>query len=178
MSKLPYGKTPTGMTDAQYHAFCDACDEATICPPKFPARPRIVQAIGDAKASAGFHHQDGVQDGRPYCAAIDVSVKSFQVHGMNTARLQIKWFLYHMALHGWAGWYRFTGSFAHNQHIHAVWAGLPMKPALENQIIDFVHDRTGLVGHAKEEFWTAPKEADDAILALFRKSNPGAFARV
>jgi hypothetical protein len=130
---------------------------------------RVTQTIGNALASAGFHAQDGeLLDGGeriPYCAAVDL-------HTNDLRGGQVKLLLYHMAAQGFACWFRYRGSFAHNQHIHAVFVGLKMKPQLQRQVRDFLHDRDGLADHGPEPYWTPPAAIDAPLRAAFLRSNP------
>lgn len=154
------------MTDEMYAAFLAACRDAGI-------KPRIVQTIGDAKASAGFHAQDGTLGGRPYTCAVDLSVKSF--YGLTGYRDKtIRWFLFCLARRGFIAFYRYRGSFAFNRHIHMVYVGHPMKPQLQRQCRDFWNGRDGLAGHGAEPYWTAPQSVDALLKQLFHKSNPEA----
>lgn len=152
---------PRGMTPAMYFSYLAASKEIGMDP------PRITQTIGNAKASAGFHKTDGyltVKGKRePYCAAIDVSVKAFK------NKAAIKKFLHALARHGYVAWFR---DWEGNEHIHAVWVNVKMKPQLQRQVRDFLHDRDGLAGHQPETFYTAPKEMDDILRAAFLEANP------
>jgi hypothetical protein len=130
---------------------------------------RVTQTIGNAPASKGTHARDGfVLDGAkpvPYCAAVDLSVH-------NLTRDSIKVLLHHLAVQGFAAWYRYQGSFAGHQHVHAVFVGLKMKPMLQAQVRDFLHDRTGLAGHEVEMFWTADAALDYPLRLAFLRANP------
>lgn len=149
-----------------FEAFLKACSEAGIKPPK------IMQTIGNAKASAGYHARDGLFNGRPYCCAVDLSVRSFfGATGYNEK--QIKWLLWHLARNGFVGWYRYRGSFQFNRHLHIVYVGHPMKAQLRAQVFSFLDDRNGLAGNAKEPFWTAPADCDAELRQMFLKSNRG-----
>ncbi len=152
-------KRPYGMALPAFQAFIRACTEAGISP------TRVTQTIGNAPASAGFHAPDGVLNSERYCAAVDL-------HTRDLNRTQIKKLLNAMAKQGFAAWYRFEGSFANNQHLHAVYAALPMKRQLRAQVVDFLNDRTGLAGHAHETFYTAPRDIDIVIQAMFLHANP------
>lgn len=141
----------------------------------------IVQTLGNAKDSAGFHAADGTYkaaDGSAvkYCAAVDFSVRQKGTKLSDGSKVpmdeaHIQWFLSHLANNGWVGWYRRPSQGFHDPHIHCVYAGVPMKAQLQAQVRDFVNDRTGLVGHATETFFTAPPIVDAAIRALFDKYN-------
>jgi hypothetical protein len=142
-----------------FRAYIRACSEAGINP-----SGRVVQTIGNAVASVGFHAKDGRLDGIDYCAAVDLRTRDLNAR-------QVKVLLKQLALNGFAAWYRFEGTFQNNQHIHAVYAALPMKRSLQLQVWDFVNDRNGLVGHAKERFYTAPPVTDNIIKAMFLDAN-------
>jgi hypothetical protein len=152
-------KRPYGMHQTAFAAYIRACFTAEIDP-----SDRVMQTIGNAPASAGFHAQDGVLNGQPYCAAVDLRTRDL-------SREQILEFLKQLARNGFACWYRFEGSFTNNQHIHAVYAALPMKPELRAQVRDFLADRNGLASHAKEHFYTAPAATDAIIRAMFLHAN-------
>ena len=163
---------PKGMTRVAYASFLLACHDAGIHP------PRIVQTMTGAlgrrvKASAGTHDKDGTFEGEAYSCAVDLSVRSFWgLHGYDDK--DIKWLLWHLSKNGFVAWYRHTGSFAFNRHIHAVFVGLEMKLILQEQVRDFLNGRTGLVGHAHEGYWTAPADCDAVLKARFLRANPGA----
>lgn len=158
----PYGMHPLAFQD-----YLLACKAAGLKP------PRIVQAIGNAKASAGYHAKDGTYKGFDYTTAVDLSVRGFLgVGGYNEK--QIKWLLYNMALRGFAGWYRYRKPFNTNRHIHAVYVKLHMKSQLQRQVADFLRDRDGLASHGREVFWTAPPSVDERLKAQFLLSNPSA----
>ena len=164
-------KRKYGMAPAAFRQYQKAFAAAAVPPDprKWKRADRIGQTIGAAKASAGFHAQDGtVTEGGvvyDYCAAVDLST-----YGLNAA--QIKAWLHQLARYGFVAWYRYTGSFAENRHIHAIYVHARMKPALQAQVRDFLNDRNGLKGHAKETFWTAPPELDNLLRTAFLKHNP------
>lgn len=157
--KRPYGFAPSAWTE-----YLVACQSAGISP------DRVVQTIGNAKASAGYHAKDGTENGAPYCAAVDLSVR-----GLTQA--QVKKWLAALAKAGFAAWYRFEGSWANNKHIHAIYCGLDMKEPLFLQVVDFVNDRNGLVGHAVEKFYTAPPELDKPLVKALKAANPKLWAK-
>jgi hypothetical protein len=155
---------PHGMHPSAWSAYLQACFDAKIGP------NRCVQTIGNAKASKGTHAQDGTFPngtihGEPYCAALDLSVR-----GLTEA--QVRTWLECLAQNGFAGWYRYTGSFKASKHIHCIFVGLRMKALLRRQVVDFLADRNGLVNHGKEQFYTAPAEVDSKLRALFERANP------
>jgi hypothetical protein len=159
------------MAPSAFDAYVRACFYAGANP-EFLAdgkTRRVGQRIGNAGPSAGYHAKDGdvTVNGKqiPYCAAVDL-----RTNGMTAA--QIKKLLQELARQGFAAWYRFEGKFTNNRHIHAVFAGLPMKQQLRSQVIDFLNDRTGLVGHAEETFYTAPTALDKPLALMLVRSNP------
>jgi hypothetical protein len=147
------------MHKTAFSAYIRACWLAGIDP-----NGRVVQTIGDAPASAGVHAQDGTLDGQAYCAAVDLRTRDL-------TRAQIKMLLQRLAESGFACWYRYKGTFTANEHIHAIYAGLPMKAALRRQVRDFLNDRDGLATHDDEHFYTAPPATDAIIQALFFHAN-------
>lgn len=144
-------------------------------------QPVITQTLGDAPDSKGFHAADGryktaAGTWQDYCAAIDFSVRQKAMRLSDDQRVdmdenRIRWFLKHLAEHGFVAWYRRPSQGFDSPHIHAVFAGVKMKEALRGQVRDFLNDRTGLKGHATETFWTAPPVVDAQIRALFEKHN-------
>jgi hypothetical protein len=155
MMKRPYGFAPSA-----FEAYLQACAEAKIAP------YRVTQTIGNAPASAGYHAKDGEENGAPYCAATDLSD-----NGLSHAQIR-KW-LDRLAAHGFAGWFR---NWEGNTHIHVVYAALDMKSQLFLQVVDFLNDRNGLKGHAKEKFYAAPPEYDRLIARGLKAKNPMLWA--
>lgn len=130
---------------------------------------RVTQAVGFAKASAGYHAPDGTvqtPNGREqYCAATDLSVLWLSLD-------EIKAWLNALAWWGFAGWYRpWMTNGKPNFHLHVIYAGLPMKPQLESQLRDFLNDRDGLKGSGRETFFTGSRAQDSYIRSLFEWSN-------
>lgn len=157
----PRGATrPFGMSPWQYACFKRACLKAKASP------SRVVQTIGNARLSAGFHAQDGIaregQDFYPYSAATDLRTRDL-------SRPQIRALLSALYDAGFVAWYRYQGTFKVCQHIHMVFAGLPMKPQLRRQIADGVAGRTGLVGHRVESFYRPTAAQTARLRALYRR---------
>lgn len=140
-------KKPHGMPRVAWDGYVVASDQAKINI-ESRADARVVQTVGFAKASAGFHAPDGVLNGEEYCAAVDLSVRGL-------THTQIATWLEELCRAGFCGWFR---DWPGNKHIHANYAGVPMKPQLRAQCRDFFAGRNGLAGHADEEFWTASPE--------------------
>jgi hypothetical protein len=151
------------MSPISYFSYVAACREIGLQP------PRITQTIGNAEASKGTHAQDGMvwvkDEWEPYCAAFDISIENFK------RTTTIRRYLEVCARHYIIGWYRHTGSFESNRHCHMIDVRLKMKPALAAQVRDYLNDRTGLVGHGIETFYTAPKKVDDLLRAAFLVQN-------
>jgi len=126
----------------------------------------ITQTIGNAAASAGYHARDGSVDGRDYCAAVDLRSR-----GRSNA--QIRALLARLGEHGFAAWYREPGADGwpadEAAHLHAVFAGVPMKAQLEGQVRDFLAGLNGLASHRPYGFWTPAPEVLDLIRALFER---------
>lgn len=148
------------MAKPAFNAYINSCFKAGINPAK-----RVMQTLGSAAASAGTHGRDGTLNGEDYSAAVDLRTRDLNV-------AEIKSLIKALTENGFVAWYRHTGSFETNRHIHAIYVGLPMKKMLRAQVVDFLNDRTGLVGHATEKFYTAPRATDLVIQTLFIHANP------
>ncbi len=158
---------PKGMAPAAFFAYTASFKKLNLKP------CRISQTVGNAKASAGFHKVDGYltingkREG--YCAATDLSVHyDSDGNPRELSASQIKAILEMLSRHGFVGWYR---DWPGNKHIHIVWVNVKMKPQLQRQVQDFLHNRDGLAGHQPETFYTAPKEYDDLLRAAFLEVN-------
>ncbi|MDQ3813044.1 MAG: hypothetical protein M3347_03735, partial [Armatimonadota bacterium] len=129
----PWGMSrPYGMAPEAFDAYIRACHRAGISP------NRIGQTIGDHPRSVGYHKRDGVviRHGRQYdyCAAVDLST-------WNLSEPQINAWLRELARQGFAAWYHHGGKWTGGEHIHAVYALLPMKPQLRRQVRQFLAER-------------------------------------
>jgi hypothetical protein len=156
-------RRPHGMTPEMFRAFIKACVDAKVSP------QRVMQTIGNAKASAGVHAQDGavVEVGYRYiyCAAVDLRSRDL-------TRLQIKTLLNSLADQGYVGWWRREGSFANNQHFHIIYVGHRMKLPLRLQFKDAIHDKTGLVGHRRETFFVLNNVQKHKLRVKYFRYNP------
>jgi hypothetical protein len=116
---------PFGMAPAAFNGFVRACNNARIHP------HRIGQTIGDHPLSVGYHKRDGAvwyRGGKiDYSAAIDISTRDLN-------RVQITRFLETLAEQGFAAYYREGAKWRGNEHIHAIYAPLRMKPQLQKQV--------------------------------------------
>jgi hypothetical protein len=152
-----------GMTDQTWTKYVLACTSANM-----PTRA-VLQTIGNAPASAGTHAQDGVLNGVPYCAAFDIRTRDLSTD-------QVEWLWLHLIKAGLVCWWRHTGSFADNQHMHCIDPALRMKRALRDQVHAFLARKSGLVGEAAEPFLLSPDHLSDAdaqaIRAAFLAHNP------
>ena len=128
----------------------------------------ISQTIGSAPASAGYHAKDGMADGLPYTAAVDI-------RPVGRSESQSRTLLSKLAEQGFAAWYRKPGfdgwPSSEAPHIHAVYAGCAMKSALDGQVQDFRAGLNGLASHTRYTFWVAPQALRDAVYALWNKHN-------
>ena len=117
---------------------------------------RIGQTIGNAPASKGFHSSDGSVGGKAFSAATDIRVSDW------TNRKNPQWdnvsdLLDALRGAGFSAWYRHwyttrkDGSRTPNFHIHAVYAGAPMKSQLRQQVQDFVNGYDGTRGHRTKD---------------------------
>lgn len=168
---------PRGMHPKAWAAFQKGFADSGMAP------MRIVQtctgSLGSrVKASAGTHDADGVlPGGEPFSVSLDLSV--WRIRGLKRwDEAHIKWALYNLADEGFACWYRYTGSFALNLHIHAVYLGLHMKPISQEQAIDFLNRETGLVSPKFEKFWLPSNALDAKLTRLFLSANPECRGRV
>ncbi len=163
-------KRPYGMAEDAFPAYIQAFFDAGINPEKTKqGAPRIAQTIGHAEASAGTHAQDGNdQFGHDYTCALDISVRHDLTQAQIEKLLQCLW------SEGFCAWWRHTGSFADNPHVHAIWAGDRMKRILRDQVHDFLKCKSGLVGHADDQFIVQhlTEEQEQHIRALFLARNP------
>jgi len=127
---------------------------------------RITQTIGSAPASAGYHASDGTADGLQYCAAVDLRTRDL-------SHEEVRALLDQLGRNGFAAWYRQPGSdgwpSSQSPHIHAVFAGVRMKPQLRGQVRDFLENRNGLSSHSIYRFWDIPVEVKSLISELFSR---------
>ena len=169
-------KRPNGMSQFAWEAYQAASDAANI---NIAVRPDacVVQAFGDAKLSKGTHLHEprSLQDmtavryklgGKFYSAAADLSVKA---GGLN--HTQIATWIEELCRAGFVAFYRAPPKFG--EHIHAVYAGVPMKPVLQKQCEDFFAGRDGLVSHSNidDEYWYPSNELREIPHKIFLKSN-------
>jgi hypothetical protein len=123
---------PYGMAPAAFDAYLRACLRAGVNP------DRIGQTIGDYPMSKGYHKRDGALTIRgrriDYCTAVDLGV-------FDLDETRINKLLHELTIHGFACWYRHGGKWKGGEHIHAVYAFLPMKHQLHDQLINFLRER-------------------------------------
>jgi len=111
---------------------------------------RVVQGMGLAPASAGIHGVDGYVNGRPYCAAFDLSVSGLTPQ-------QTRSLLHKLRDVGFVCWWRVPGvsfpvtttfGIETGPHIHGIDPFVPHKRRLELQIRDYIAGNNGIeVGH-------------------------------
>jgi hypothetical protein len=123
---------PYGMAPQAFSAYLRACREAGISP------ARIGQTIGDHPRSVGYHKRDGVLKIKgeeiEYSAAVDLAAADLP-------EWQRQKFLRALAKQGFAAWYRSGPKWKDGEHIHAIYATLPMKPQLRGQVLEWLRDR-------------------------------------
>lgn len=150
---LAYGLGP----DASDHLRCAGLDAGDIS-----------QTIGNAAASAGTHAQDGTIGGAPYSAATDL-----RVGGLTDG--EVRQLLDVLASQGFAAFFRDPGKdgwpAAEARHVHAIYAGVPMKAALRAQVQDWLAGKNGLASHGTYAFYQASPAKKLAIHELFAKLN-------
>jgi hypothetical protein len=90
------------------------------------SRRRIVQAIGNVRASWGTHYADGRYKGKLYGAAVDISVRRLSANGYPTGEYmdvpRINEMVRAIRRQGMAAWFR---KWPGNWHIHAIDPGAP-----------------------------------------------------
>ncbi len=123
---------PYGMAPAAFEAFVRACNGAKIHP------YRIGQTIGNHPLSVGYQARDGALVFRgeklDYSAAVDVG--AFELTPAQRAR-----FLESLAKQGFAAWYREGRKWRGREHIHAIYAPLPIKWQLQSQMREWGNGR-------------------------------------
>lgn len=123
---------PAGMAPVAFDAFVRACVRAKIHP------WRLGQTLGEHPLSVGYHRKDGVVKvngvAEQYCAAVDLGV------GDLTAQKRDE-FLESLAQQGFVAFYRQGGKWKGQEHVHAIYAMLPMKPQLRGQVREFLRSR-------------------------------------
>jgi len=116
---------PYGMAPEAFNAFIRACRNAHIHP------LRVSQTIGDDPRSVGYHKRDGVlrvgSEKIDYTAAADIITYDLK-------QPQIDRFVTELGKQGFAVWYRHGPKWKNGEHIHAVYAMLPMKLQLKRQV--------------------------------------------
>lgn len=119
------------MVPVAFDAYIRACDRTGIHP------LRVGQTIGDHPRSVGYHKRDGVLrlkgNQYEYTAAIDIGTFDLQ-------RPKIDRFVRELSRQGFAVWYRHGPRWKNGEHIHAVYAFLPMKPQLKRQVRQFLRE--------------------------------------
>lgn len=129
---------------------------------------RVGQTIGSCQASAGTHEKDGEEGGHDYAACTDFHIRDLDTAGTRELCDQLAGagflpFFRNPGVNGWPA--RLP------RHIHAIWPGCAMKEIVRNQVHDYLHDRTGLVGHADYTFRPPVKEECDVARAAFLANN-------
>jgi hypothetical protein len=127
---------------------------------------RITQGINNVSGRRNVHQTDGTLNGRSYTGAVDISVRCL-------TESQIKMLLARLAELGFAGWYRKDGrdGWSGPPHIHAVWAGCKLKPALQRQVQSWIDGGNGLGGDLPYQFWQATTGMKDKVRTLYRMFN-------
>jgi hypothetical protein len=112
------------------------------------------------------HYSDGAVNGKPYTGAVDISVRCL-------TEPQIRSLLEALANLGFAGSYRKPGhdDWKGPPHIHAVWAGAPLKPILRWQVESWLEGRNGLGPNRPYEFWQASAAAKNTVRQMYTTHN-------
>jgi hypothetical protein len=127
---------------------------------------RITQGINHSPERGNVHDTDVTLQGKPYTAAVDISVRCLSTS-------QIKDLLGVLAANGFAGWYRRAGldDWTGPPHIHAIWAGSPLKPILRQQVESWLSGGNGLGTGRPYGFWQATSEMRERVRNLYQASN-------
>ena len=124
-----------------------------------PARVSLTRH--DLPVSAGMHEPE---PGSPYTAAADL-------HASDLPDAQIRQILDHLGEAGFAAWYRIPGKDGwpsqERPHIHAVYAGVPMKPGLRAQVRDYLKGKNGLKSHRPYQYHRYSPRAVTMVKRLF-----------
>ena len=129
IKRAPYFR-PRGMAPVAFKAFLQACHASKVHP------WRISQTLGDHPRSVGYHLRDGTIRGEDYTVAVDMGVNDLSA----PQRAEL---LEALARCGFASWFRTGAKWKNAEHVHAVYAGLPMKPQLKRQVRLWVRERRG-----------------------------------
>lgn len=116
----------------------------------------VSQGLGDAAASAGTHL---AEPGSRYTASVDI-----RTSGRSSG--EIRKIVSDLRAQGFAAWYR---NWPGNQHIHAVYAGVPLKSSTSQQVQAFLHGGTGLAGGGSDSSISAQDR--ESIRALYEDRN-------
>jgi hypothetical protein len=127
---------------------------------------RITQGMNGSSDRGNVHQADTTINGKSYTAAVDISVRCL-------TPVQIKDLLGRLAGAGFSAWYRKQGQddWTGPPHIHAVWAGSPLKPFLRYQVESWLDGRNGLSSNKPYQFWKATPEMQVRVRSLYRASN-------
>lgn len=122
---------PDGMHPFAFQAFIRACKSTDIHP------FRIGQTFGDHPNSAGYHLQDEMMtvEGErvPFSAAVDIGTCDLSPQLINR-------FVHELRVERFAAFYRSGPKWKEKEHIHAVYAFLPMKWQLKGQVREYLRD--------------------------------------
>lgn len=113
----------------------------------------VTQGLGHAAASKGTHE---AEPGSRHTGSVDI-----RTSGRSTA--EIKKIVHRLRAQGFAAWYR---NWPGNQHIHAVYAGIPLKGSTSSQVQAFLQGGTGLAGGGRDSSITPQEIA--LIRALYQ----------
>jgi hypothetical protein len=127
---------------------------------------RITQGLNNTSEARNVHQTDVTVGGKPYTGAVDISVRCL-------TEAQIKTLLGRLAGVGFAGWYRKGGQdgWTGPNHIHAVWAGVRLKPVLQQQVESWLSGGNGLFSSQAYLFWQPSQTMKDTVQRLYRTTN-------
>jgi hypothetical protein len=127
---------------------------------------RITQGINHSTSRGNVHDTDGMINRGAYTGAADISVRCLTAD-------QIRTLLSRLADAGFAAWFRSDGQddWVGPPHIHAVWAGCPLKPVLQRQVESWLGGRNGLGSDRPYRFWQPSAGMKDKVRALLQRTN-------
>lgn len=125
---------------------------------------RVSLALHDLRESSGAHQPE---PGSIHTAAVDLYVVDLSVP-------EIRHLLDTLGRAGFAAWYRYPGRDGwpsrYLPHVHAVYAGVPLKAQLRGQVRDYLRGRNGLRSHARYAFHRFHPKAVATVHRLFHSN--------
>ena len=122
---------------------------------------RVSFTLQNIPESSGMHLAEPDSE---HTAAVDIYVGDM-------THPEVRALLDRLGLTGFAAWYRIPGQDGwpsrYGPHVHAVYAGVPLKPGLRRQVRDYLKGRNGLRSHSPYTFHRHDPEALETVRRLF-----------